>query len=290
MQNFFENVRDGLHYNKFKLDGLLCVEYSCPFPDEEIGIWTQTDYILHVLSGRKSWRTLQGTVEVDSGDTAYVKKGAAIARQFFDDDFCMLVFFITDEFIQNTLEELKGKVSLTPQSESLDDAILRLPATPLLTGFFQGMLPHFSSDVKPADTLLELKFKELLVSILTSKDYQGLADYFKSFAQGNLPSLPRIMEQNYCYNLSMEDFAKLCHRSLSSFKRDFQNHYDTSPGKWLRTKRLEHAAVLLHNDALNISQVAYESGFEDTSHFSRTFKERFSKTPLTYRNECLSTL
>lgn len=287
MQNLFENLKSGLQYNKFLLDELMGVEYSCPIPDEELGIWAQTDYILHVLSGKKSWRTLQGTVEVNTGDTVYIKKGAAFVRQFFDDDFCMLIFFIKDDFIRATLEELKGKVSLPSVEFESSENIMRLNDTPLLSAFFQGMLPHFGSDEQPADSLLELKFKELLLSLITNREYNHLAAYFRTFAKSDLPSLPYIMEQNFSFNLSMEEFAKLCHRSLSSFKREFQNHYNTSPGKWLLAKRLDHAALLLHDESLNISQVAYESGFEDSSHFSRTFKDRFNRTPLDYRNEQL---
>jgi len=209
-------------------------------------------------------------------------------QQFFDDDFCMLVFFITDDFIRNTIQELKGKIPLLSKSLNDDFHITTINETPLLTLYFQNMLYHFGSKEKPVNTLLELKFKELLISLLTSNENKLLARYFTTLSSNNLPPLPYIMEQNYCYNLSLEEFAKLCHRSLSSFKRDFQNHYSTTPGKWLLSKRLEHAAVLLLNEAVNVSQVAYESGFEDTSHFGRTFKDKFGKTPLSYRNQSLN--
>ena len=91
------------------------------------------------------------------------------------------------------------------------------------------------------------------------------------------------MEANFRYNLSLEDYAKLCHRSLSSFKRDFQNHFQEAPGRWLLRKRLDYAASLLHNSNMNVSEVAFESGFENVSHFSRAFKERFKEPPNLYR-------
>ena len=91
------------------------------------------------------------------------------------------------------------------------------------------------------------------------------------------------MESNFCYNLKIEEFAKMSHRSLSTFKRDFQNHYSKSPGKWLLSKRLDYAATLLVNNLSNVSQVAFESGFEDVSHFSRVFKQKFNQSPSRYR-------
>lgn len=285
MENFYELIKNGLHYNKFTLDELLGVEYTCPLPDEESAIWAQTDYIIHVLSGKKSWRTIQGTIEVSAGDTVYVKKGAAFIRQFFDDDFCMLGFFVSDDFIRSTVTELQGKVPLNRATDQPDTNILMINETPVLAGYFQSMLTHFEQKNKPLNALLELKFKELLISIITSDNNQSLSSYFVELAGYELPSLSRIMEQNYCFNLSLEAYARLCHRSLSSFKRDFQSHYNTTPGKWLLAKRLDRAAILLHNESVNVSQVAYECGFEDTSHFSRTFKDKFGATPLNYRNQ-----
>jgi len=91
------------------------------------------------------------------------------------------------------------------------------------------------------------------------------------------------MEANFRYNLSLEDYARLCHRSLSSFKRDFHRHFKQPPGRWLLRKRLEYAAGLLHNPRMTVSEVAFESGFEDVSHFSRVFKEHFKQPPVQFR-------
>jgi AraC-like DNA-binding protein len=283
MVNFFEHLRDNLHFNKFILENLLCVEYSCPLKEVEMGIWAQTDQVIHVLSGKKSWRTLQGTFEVKEGDTVYIKKGAAFIKQFFDDDFCMLAFFVTDDLIREALKDLKAYES-DDFNPDTDFHVLYVKDTNLLDSYFQGVLHHFQTKVKPLDTLLELKFKELIINIIMGNQNPQLTRYFLDIAKNTLPPLSYIMEQNYCYNLSLSEFAKLCNRSLSSFKRDFQDHYQTTPGKWLTSKRLEHAALLLKDDTLNVAEVAYECGFKDNSHFGRSFKGRFGKTPLDFRN------
>jgi len=281
MVNFFEHLRDNLHFNKFLLDDLLCVEYTCPLTETEIGIWAQCDQVIHVLSGKKSWRTLKGTFEVKKGDTVYVKKGAAFIRQFFDDDFCMLAFFITDNLIRDALKNVS--VDWTTHEVSTDFHLLYVTDDQLLDSYFQGILHHFQNKSKPLDALLELKFKELIINMMVTNQNPALTRYFLNIAKSSLPPLNYIMEQNFCYNLSLDEFAKLCHRSLSSFKRDFQESYSMTPGKWLIKKRLERAAVLLKKQTLNVSEVAYESGFKDNSHFSRAFKQKFGMTPLDFR-------
>ena len=110
-----------------------------------------------------------------------------------------------------------------------------------------------------------------------------LATYFNRIADSSRPSLHQIMEQNFCFNLKLEDFAELCHCSLSTFKRDFQEHFDESPGKWLLQRRVRHAANLIANTDLSVTQVAFESGFEDLSHFSRSFKKVMGTNPTDYK-------
>ena len=92
------------------------------------------------------------------------------------------------------------------------------------------------------------------------------------------------MESNYRYRLSLDQFARLCHRSLSTFKRDFRRKFDESPGRWIQQKRLDFAAALLRSAGhMNVTDVVFESGFEDVSHFSKAFKNRFGKSPSSYR-------
>jgi transcriptional regulator GlxA family with amidase domain len=93
----------------------------------------------------------------------------------------------------------------------------------------------------------------------------------------------QVMENNYMYNLNIGEFAQISSRSLASFKRDFFDYYKTTPGKWLTRRRLERARLLLHTTKLSISDVVFSSGFENTSHFSRIFKEKFGLSPLQFR-------
>jgi AraC family transcriptional regulator, exoenzyme S synthesis regulatory protein ExsA len=98
-------------------------------------------------------------------------------------------------------------------------------------------------------------------------------------------SLQRVMEENYCYNLRLEDFARLATRSLSAFKRDFFRVYKTTPGKWLIERRLDHALHLLTHTDKTVSETAFESGFESASHFSRVFRQRFGVSPVSMRRQ-----
>jgi AraC-like DNA-binding protein len=283
--NTYDTIRANLHFNKFVVGELLFVEYKCPIEQEIAALWTPMDHFVHVLSGRKTWRTTDGTWTAEKGQTLFFKKGAALVYQDFKDDFCVLAFFVSDNFIRDVVREVAGQLSSRHEGGALRKAAILVNGDFTLAAYFQSMLAYFTGTAKPAETLLTLKLKELVVSILLGGINPELAAYFQSLLKSDAPLLPQIMEANFSYNLALEAFAKLSHRSLSTFKRDFRKYYNQSPGKWLLQKRLEYAAVLLKNPALNVSEVALDCGFEDLSHFSRAFKEKFGVSPANYRKD-----
>ncbi len=282
MQNLYEIVKEHMFFKKFVINETVCVEYNCLVEDEHVGIYTQSDYIIHILSGKKTWKTIQGKWVMETGDTLFVKKGAAIVTQDFEDDFCMLGFFLPDTLIRESLIDVINDIPIINNDEAHQFTATKLIQKNYLDGFFQSMLTYFRDDKQPPESLLKLKLKELLVNIVYQSENPLLLSYLKSLTLNTEPSLPHIMETNFCFNLKLEEFAKMTHRSLSKFKRDFSNHYNTTPGKWLLNKRLDYAANIILNKDNNISQVAFESGFEDVSHFSRVFKSKFGITPSNY--------
>ena len=58
--------------------------------------------------------------------------------------------------------------------------------------------------------------------------------------------------------------------------------------EWVRDERLKACSVALRDQnqrRLNISEIAYRWGFNDLSHFNKSFRGRFNQTPTQWRNE-----
>lgn len=283
MLNLYEAVRSNPNYDKFEIGDFLFAQFTCGIGDEKLGLWADTDYLVNVVTGRKTWHTADGVWEADPGEALFFKKGAAIVNQHFEVDFCLLMFFIPDHLIRSTVREIAGSLNTAPLKIAPIKSAVRVESDVTLSAFFQSMRAYFSGSEKPSEPLLRLKLKELIVSILTSDKNPALAAYFRTVADCDAPSVAEIMETNYRFNLSLEEYAKLCHRSLSSFKREFQTRFQESPGRWLLRKRLDYSAALLRSSKMNVTEIAFESGFEDVSHFSRVFKEQFGVPPMVYR-------
>ncbi|HET7624983.1 MAG TPA: AraC family transcriptional regulator, partial [Verrucomicrobiae bacterium] len=195
----------------------------------------------------------------------------------------LLMLFIPDVLLRHAVQEVSASLRFKSSGVQPIPAALRVENDVALEALFQSMRTYLAGNEKPPEPLVRLKLKELVISILTSGTNSALAAYFCRLGERHSPVLKEIMETNFRFNLSLEEFAKLSHRSLSSFKREFQAEFGESPGKWLLQRRLEHSAGLLLGSQMNVTEIAFESGFEDVSHFSRVFKERFGMPPLAYR-------
>jgi AraC-like DNA-binding protein len=281
--NAFEAIRANPSYNKLAIGEFLFAEYTCGATEKLLPNWTETDFLVHVVTGKKTWHTHDGVWKAVPGETLFFKKGANIVEQHFEEDVCMLMFFIPDRLVRDTVRELVGSLNSRASVAATLKSAARVENDLGLSAFFQSMRVYFSGKEKPSEPLIRLKLKELILSVMTSGRNAALAAYFRNIGECDAPPVAEIMEANFRYNLSLEEYARLCHRSLSSFKREFQTIYHEPPGKWLLRKRLDLSAALLRNSARNVTDVAFDSGFEDVSHFSRAFKKQFGESPAAFK-------
>lgn len=146
---------------------------------------------------------------------------------------------------------------------------------PLLQSCLASLLPYFDMDELPKD-IAALKITEAITILRTiDKDVDAVLSDLEGPGKIDLAG---YMERNFMFNLPLEKFGYLTGRSLTTFKRDFRKAFDTTPQRWLTRKRLELARLRLADNA-KPSDVCYEVGFENLSHFSYAFKKHFGYGP-----------
>ena len=292
MVNFYEGVlQHPSYYRQFNCNESLITVFNCPLEVRLMktrfaDLWTQYNYLFYVIDGRKIWHTAQASYDIGKDTCVFVRKGAWIFENFLDQGFCVVLFFIPDEFIRTTL---KTKSKPIESKARKFEPVMILDKSETLAAFFHSISSYFNDSHEPDKSLLELKFRELILTIADNPNNVELLSYFGSIMdEPQHASLQRTMEENYCFNLKLEAYAQLCNRSLSTFKRDFQKIYHITPGDWLLEQRLNHSFRLLRDNQKSISEAAFESGFESVSHFSRSFKKKFGMSPSSLKGESSS--
>ena len=286
----FSHFRDHPAYNKFIDQDYLIVEFKCPIEEENFKSWSECHYITYVLSGTKKWLTPDREWTLTAGQSVFVHKGAYLNQQFFEEDFCVLMFFMTDRFIKNfALSDLDPSGS-SPNTKLPASGLIEWIAVPeTLSTLYHSFFSYLKQEAAPPKKLIELKFREMLLNIVTNPKNAGTYSAILGIAQNDGITMERVMEENFFYRLSLEEYARLCGRSLSTFKRDFKKVFKSTPGRWLTLRRLQYARQLLMGSDLNVTEVCYDSGFENPSHFVRAFKNTFGLTPLEFKSKKIAT-
>lgn len=86
-------------------------------------------------------------------------------------------------------------------------------------------------------------------------------------------------------DFSAEDFALEMGMSRMQLHRKLKHLTGLSAMEFLKDQRLKTAATLLGRGDLSISDVAYSVGFNDLSHFSKSFKAKFSCNPSDFQQQ-----
>ena len=264
---------------------LLFTNYDCPQTERKESFYVECNFIAYVISGRRVFHKNNQSWELKEGVCVFVKKGAHIAEREKEEGWCVMVFFMPDAFLKQLVRENRNHLPLAKIPVSGSDYVLPLDVNELSQSFFNSMLPYFTQDPPPPEHLLELKFRELVLSLLSNHKNQQLLSYLNNLSQDNNPSLEEIMQNNFSFKLTLAEYARLACKSIPSFTREFKKVFRDSPAKWVMKKRLNMAAGMLTNTTLPIGEITYECGFENQTHFSRIFKERFGTTPSRYRTD-----
>jgi AraC-like DNA-binding protein len=84
--------------------------------------------------------------------------------------------------------------------------------------------------------------------------------------------------------ISVRDLARRVYLSETHFRRLFKQVFGTSPIKFIRNRRIDHACALLRTSKLSVKEISQQCGFNDTSFFSRVFRSVTGQTPANYRH------
>ncbi len=95
----------------------------------------------------------------------------------------------------------------------------------------------------------------------------------------------QYIHEHYADGLTVGDIARSASISKSECLRCFRAVLCVTPVTYVRQLRLQHAAELLTCTNEKISEIAARCGFDDMSHFSRTFRRWSGLCPASYRAE-----
>ncbi|MEN0054210.1 MAG: AraC family transcriptional regulator [Mucilaginibacter sp.] len=246
-------------------------------------IFLASDTLIFVINGVKLLHLSDRTIEVTSDKVFLLKKGIYVMAEFLESissSYEALMIFLPEKI-------LKEFTSGPPKrgAGSFFNPCLVFPLTPLIQDFKLQFRRYFEYSVCDYDRLMPHKQREIL-TLLLATGYQHDIQQFINSAAGVSDSSMDYIVQNYLLQpVTIAELARLCNRSLASFKRDFRDRYQMSPRAFINQYRLNHARTLLQNSNQSVMEIAATCAFENPSYFSKAFKRAFGVSPQEIRSK-----
>lgn len=218
-------------------------------------------------------------IVVSAGEKVFVRRDHRITflkRPASGQQYKSISMVFDRNFLRHYYRNLDSKF-IPEKSIAFESVATKLPKSPNIESIFASMLPFFSSKEKPMEEIMKLRLQEAILILLKLDDsfYATLFD----FADPWKIDILDFLNQNYMYELSIEEIASFTGRSLASFKRDFKKISDLTPQKWITIKRLETAYEKITRENKKISEVYSDVGFKNRSHFATLFRKHYGYPP-----------
>ena len=133
--------------------------------------------------------------------------------------------------------------------------------------------------------ILEIMASDMKQKLLSSPNFTNSQKSIKDIHR--MEVLYQFIFKNFTRNIKIEEVSDIINLSPHSFCRYFKSRTNISFSTFVNQVRIGNACKLLIEDNSNITQIAYESGFNHLSHFNRQFMIIKKMTPSEYRKKCV---
>ena len=131
---------------------------------------------------------------------------------------------------------------------------------------------------------------EILHTLSKSEDYillnaNGFAFEAQPQDSSKIDLIFKHINDNFNQHISLEEIADLVSMTVPAFCRFFKKTTGKTFTKLVNEYRVVHATKLLSESQSSITDISYECGFNNFSHFNKLFKEFTGKSASKYRKE-----
>lgn len=204
--------------------------------------------------------------------------------------FEQIVIYYTPDNLHNTLRQLTYSYDFHVSnahtcSRCRTSNFVSMPAWESLRALFGvtcEMLTKESRRSGGNDVIEGIRISEIFYEIASHEDC-CLKSKFLSNVDSSKENFEQVIYGNVFSDISIEELARECNRSLTAFKKEFRRRFNSPPHRWIISQRLEYARLLLLTTDKSVSEIGYECTFPNTSHFIKLFRKQFRVTPATFR-------
>ena len=208
-------------------------------------------------SGKITIKSEHGELISGAGSFTFVPKGCAYETEILESGEMYVMHFHT-----------VGEESEIPETATHDFPVA------VLNLFENALLKYNSSGVDLSCMSMAYELLAEAGLVLAPKEF---------YPHGRMRRCKEYIDENICdTELRVGELAKMCGVSEVYFRREFKKYYGASPLEYIKNRRIEIAKGLLQTGICNVTETAFQSGFESVSYFSYEFRRSTGMSPSEY--------
>jgi AraC-like DNA-binding protein/mannose-6-phosphate isomerase-like protein (cupin superfamily) len=253
-----------LHYSKPHPADHMHYHASC-----EIGICLKGSGIFYI--GSRVHRYAEGDVSVIAPGVIHIAQSdpeRISGWKFLDVDLPRMLAGLPDEYAQAGTSGFCG--------------IIHPPQAPRLAPLVLGIIDELADGLPMGTQMVRLKTAE--IAILLSR-LSGGAEGASGQPEALKEVSPAVLYivNHYQESVTLDQLSAMCSKSVSSFRRAFEEAMSVSPFEYLYRVRIKAATSLLKTTSLPVLEVASRVGYQTLSSFNRHFRRIAGATPMECR-------
>lgn len=191
--------------------------------------------------------------------------------------------------IEEIVEKFNHKVAIENENNdwSLDDTTSHLINNADVNHLIERLTYTFTHNNKSKDILLDLMIQELIIRLLQTKAKSLIIDDVNQiFNDTRIGTVIKFIKENFTNkDITVDQLAQKAYMSTSHFHKQFKNTLGVSPIDYINSEKIKFSKKLIKESKdFRMSEIAFKSGFNNTSYFNRQFKKMEMMTPQQFKN------
>lgn len=194
----------------------------------------------------------------------------------FRHDFMGSTFFDAKELehIYQLIERSKYGLSFYGDTKSIVGELL-------ISLDYMNAIDRFLTLIRVLDTMAHSSEVEVL-------NAEGYTIEIQTQDNDRFKTIYKYIREHFQKEIPLAEIAEIAMMTVPAFCRYFKKTTNKTFTQFVNEFRIVHASKLLSEEMMSITEIAFESGFNNFSHFNRQFKRITGKSPRLYRKELRS--
>lgn len=248
--------------------------------------WHEQFQLLYFVQGKALIRCNSRELTMNPGDIAIINGNDVHYGESLETDLVFYVFKLDFNFILSSQVDLCQTKYIMPLASNMIVFKNFIGADQRIVQVVEDILREYFTRETGFELAIKAHTYSLLVLLLRGYIEKNLKAREYRFQVANLQRFRLVleyMETHYNQKVSLSELAAQANLSVHHFCRLFKQYTGKSSQEYLNQLRIKEAVALLNEGKLNVTEVAFATGFNDLNYFCRVFKRLNQISPSSFR-------